>query len=54
MRAAYYDPARLVEEDYVGAVGLAPIDFCSANGWNHPGIREHEADCAEIQAMLCG
>ena len=54
MRAAYYDPARLVEEDYVGAMGLAPIDFCSANGWNHPGVHEHEVDCAEIQAMLCG
>lgn len=42
--AAFIDPMLVSHGPGVGALGLDPADLCLANGYNHPGIRQHEVE----------
>jgi len=39
--AAWVSLLPLYETRYLGALGMSVSDLCTANGYNHPGIREH-------------
>lgn len=51
---AYIGPERLVDDDYIGGMGVSTKELGSADAYHHPGIREADVTGAEIRAMICG
>jgi hypothetical protein len=51
---AFMDPARLVDDDYLGAMGVSILEYGSADRFHHPGIREGQIYGNEIHALVCG
>ena len=53
-RGAFFDPARLVDDAYAGAMGVSTFDYGSADRFHHPGIRECAVYAAELHALVAG
>lgn len=51
---AYFATERLSDDPYRGALGLTPIDICTADAFHHPGIHECEVIGEELRAMITG
>lgn len=51
---AYFAPERLVDTDWLGAMGISFLDYGSSDGFHHPGIRECDVYGAEMHALVCG
>lgn len=54
MRGAYFEPARVVDDGYYGAIGASLKDLGAADSFHHTGIREFEIYGREIRALLRG
>lgn len=54
MRGAYFAPERLVDDPYMGAMGMSNKEYGAADGYHHPGIHECETYGNEIHVLVCG
>jgi hypothetical protein len=50
--SAFVPMTAIYNDEYIGAIGLASPDVCTANAINHPGLLEHSAIGRELAKLV--
>lgn len=53
-RGAYFATERIMMDEYIGAMGIAPAEFGGADKFHHPGLHEYRTYGRELKRMIKG